>query len=191
MATIDELVYPEQQLEAESEHLRARAHQTLRLLGTHAIAAYQEFGGADRLLVASDLGVHEFAYRPAPDDPFESTVSQVLTRWANVKGVEMALRYARADSPRYAVHVSIREPGVQGALSVAGDEVVPLVEFGAACLALRGGCDPLRAQAPSSSQATSSVRMTALPTVPGRGCDPLRHTRRHWQRRCEGGFDRR
>ena len=44
MATIDELVYPDAQQEADSEHLRARALQTLRLLRAQEIAAFQEFG---------------------------------------------------------------------------------------------------------------------------------------------------
>ena len=100
MATIDELVYPDAQQESDSEHLRARAHQTLRLLRAPEIAAFQEFGGSDRLLVASSMGIHEFSYRPAPDDPMENTVSHTLTRWPNVKGVEMALRYrARRQHP--------------------------------------------------------------------------------------------
>ena len=114
MATIDDLQYPDADAEAESEHLRARARQTLRLLNAHEVAAFQEFGGSDRLVVASNLGVHEFSYRPAPDDPGDLTVGHVLTRWPNVKGVEMALRFPRADSPRYGVHVSIREPGIPG-----------------------------------------------------------------------------
>lgn len=135
VATIDELGYPSSEDEADSEHLRARARQTLRLLGAREIAAFQEFGGADRLVVASNLGVHEFGYRPAPDDPGELTVGHVLTRWPNVRGVEVALRYPRADSPRYGVHVSIREPGFQATASVATDETVPLVEFGSACVA--------------------------------------------------------
>lgn len=135
MATIDQLEYPDAQLEADTEHLRARARQTLRLLGAHEIAAFVEFGGSDRLLVASNLGVHEFGYRPAPDDPDDQTVGHVLTRWPNVKGVEVALRFPRADSARYGVHVSIREPGFQATASVAGDIVVPLIEFGSACVA--------------------------------------------------------
>ena len=135
MATIDELQYPSGESHADSEHLRARALQTLRLLGAHEIAAFQEFGGSDRLLVASNLGVHEFGYRPAPDDPGDLTVGHVLTRWPNVKGVEVALRFPRADSPRYGVHVSIREPGFQATASVATDINVPLVEFGSACVA--------------------------------------------------------
>jgi hypothetical protein len=135
VATIEELQYPSAESEAESEHLRARARQTLRLLGAREIAAFQEFGGSDRLVVASNLGVHEFSYRPAPDDPGDLTVGHVLSRWPNVKGVELALRFPRADGPRYGVHVSIREPGFQATASVATDVSVPLVEFGSACVA--------------------------------------------------------
>ncbi len=135
MATIDELVYPDAQQEADAEHLRARARQTLRLLRAQELAAFQEFGGSDRLLVASSLGIHEFSYRPAPEDPGESTVSHSLTRWPNVKGVEMALRFARADSTRYAVHVSVREPNFQASASVATDINVPLTDFGSTCVA--------------------------------------------------------
>jgi len=135
LATIDELQYPDADAEAESEHLRARARQTLRLLNAHEVASFQEFGGSDRLVVASNLGVHEFSYRPAPEHPGDLTVGHVLTRWPNVTGVEMALRFARADSPRYGVHVSIREPGFQATASVATDVNVPLVEFGSACVA--------------------------------------------------------
>ena len=135
MATIDELIYPDAQQEVDSEHLRARAHQTLRLLRAQELAAFQEFGGADRLLVASSLGIHEFSYRPSQEDPGESTVSHALTRWPNVKGVEMALRFARADSARYAVHVSVREPNFQAAASVPTDTSVPLTDFGGTCVA--------------------------------------------------------
>ncbi len=135
MATIDTLEYPDARAQTDSEHLRARALQTLRLLGAREIAAFLEFGGSDRLLVASNLGVHEFSYRPAPEDPVESTVGHVLTRWPNVKGVEVALRFPRADSPRYGVHVSVREPGFQATASVATDVNVPLIDFGSACVA--------------------------------------------------------
>jgi hypothetical protein len=135
MATIDELAYPDAQQESDAEHLRARARQTLRLLGAREIAAFQEFGGSDRLLVASSLGIHEFSYRPAPDDPSESTVGHSLTRWPNVKGVEMAIRYQRADSDRYGVHVSVREPNFQASASVATDSSVPLTDFGSTCVA--------------------------------------------------------
>jgi hypothetical protein len=135
MATIDELVYPDAQQEADSEHLRARARQTLRLLRAQELAAFQEFGGSDRLLVASSVGIHEFSYRPAPEDPVENTVGHTLTRWANVKGVEMALRFARADSARYAVHVSVREPNFQAQASVTTDVSVPLTDFGGVCVA--------------------------------------------------------
>jgi hypothetical protein len=135
MATIDELVYPDAQQESDSVHLRARAHQTLRLLRATEIAAFQEFGGSDRLLVASSMGIHEFSYRPAPEDPMENTVGHTLTRWPNVKGVEMAIRYARADSTRYAVHVSVREPNFQASASVTTDVSVPLTDFGSTCVA--------------------------------------------------------
>ena len=135
MATIDELVYPDARQEADSEHLRARARQTLRLLRAQELAAFQEFGGSDRLLVASSLGVHEFSYRPAPEDPSEPTVGHTLTRWPNVKGVELALRYPRADSARYAIHVSLREPNFQASASVAADVSVPLTDFGGTCVA--------------------------------------------------------
>ena len=135
MATIDELVYPDAQHEVDSEHLRARARQTLRLLRAQEIAAFQEFGGSDRLLVASNLGIHELSYRPAVEDPNESTVSHNLTRWPNVKGVEMAIRFARADSARYQVHVSVREPNFQASASVSTDVSVPLTDFGGNCVA--------------------------------------------------------
>jgi len=135
MATIDELVYPDAQQEADAGHLRARARQTLRLLRAVEIAAFQEFGGSDRLLVASNLGIHELSYRPATDDPSESTVTHALTRWPNVKGVEMVIRYARAESARYAVHVSVREPNFQASASVTTDASVPLTDFGSCCVA--------------------------------------------------------
>ena len=112
-----------------------RARQTLRLLRAQELAAFQELGGSDRLLVASSLGIHEFSYRPAPEDPAESTVSHSLTRWPNVKGVEMALRFARSDSARYGVHVSVREPNFQASASVATDINVPLTDFGSTCVA--------------------------------------------------------
>ncbi len=134
MATIDTIEYPDAQLQAETEHLRARARQTLRLLGAHELAAFHEFGGSDRLLVASSLGVHEFSYRPSPEDPGVPTVGHTLTRWANVKGVEVGLRYPRADSPRYEVHVSVREPNFQASARGSSEASVPAMDFGSACL---------------------------------------------------------
>jgi len=135
VATIDTIDYPDAQLAAASEHLRARAHQTLRLLGATELAAFQEFGGADRLLVASNLGIHEFGYRPSPEDPEANTVGHYLTRWPNVKGVEVTLRYPRADSTRFEVHVSLREPNFQAAARGSSDAAVPASEFGSVCLA--------------------------------------------------------
>jgi hypothetical protein len=135
VATIDTLEYPDAQLQADTEHLRARARQTLRLLGAQELAAFHEFGGSDRLLVASNLGIHEFAYRPSPEDPAANTVGHNLTRWPNVKGVEVALRFPRADSPRYDLHVSVREPNFQASARGTSDATVPTSEFGSVCLA--------------------------------------------------------
>ena len=134
VATIDTIGYPDAELHAESAHLRARARQTLRILGAQELAAFQEFGGAERLLVASDIGVHEFSYRPSPEDPSASTVGHTLTRWPNVKGVELVVRFPRADSDRYMAHFSIREPNIQASVNVQGDVPVPVVEFGNACV---------------------------------------------------------
>jgi hypothetical protein len=134
VATIDTIEYPDSQLRADTEHLRARAHQALQLLGAQELAAFHEFGGSERLLVASSVGVHEFGYRPSPEDPSASTVGHTLTRWPNVKGVEVSLRFPRADSSRYEVHVSVREPNFQASARGSSETTVPAVEFGSACL---------------------------------------------------------
>lgn len=134
MATIDTLSFPDPRVEEETRNLRDRARQVLRLLHATELAAFQELGGADRLLVASDLGIHEFGYRPSSEDPSVPTVGHALTRWVNVKGVELAIRFARADSDRYVAHVSIREPNFQAGTTVTGDAPSAAVEFGSACL---------------------------------------------------------
>ncbi len=131
---LDDLDYPDIYARERFADMRARAAQTMRILKTTELAAYQELGQYERLLVASTLGVHEFTYRPSATDPTVDTVSHALTRWSNVRGLEVHVGFVRADLARYGILVNMREPGFQGRDELAEDVGSALGDFGAVCV---------------------------------------------------------
>jgi hypothetical protein len=131
---LDDLDYPDDDTRARFADMRTRAAQTLRILKSTELASYQELGQYERLLVASTLGIHEFAYRPSATDPTVDTVSHALTRWSNVRGLEVHVGFVRADLSTYGILVNTREPGFQGRMEVADDTGSALGDFGAACV---------------------------------------------------------
>ena len=62
------------------------------------------------------------------------TVSHALTRWSNVRGLEVHVGFVRADLERYGILVNIREPGFQGRAEIAEDTGSALGDFGAVCV---------------------------------------------------------
>jgi hypothetical protein len=114
--------------------MRARALQTLRILKTDELASFQELGQYERLLVASTLGIHEFTYRASANDVTVDTVTHTLTRWSNVRGLEVHVGFVRADLPRYGIMVNVREPGFQARVEIADDASSALGDFGAICV---------------------------------------------------------
>jgi hypothetical protein len=131
---LDDLEYPDIYARERFSDMRARAAQALRILKTTELAAYQELGQYERLLVASTLGIHEFTYKPSATDVTVDTVSHTLTRWSNLRGLEVHIGFVRADGPRYGILVNIREPGFQGRIEIADDTSSALGDFGAACV---------------------------------------------------------
>jgi hypothetical protein len=131
---LDDLDYPDIDTRERFADMRARAAQTLRILKASELASYQELGQYERVLVASTLGVHEFTYRPSATDSTVDTVSHALTRWSNVRGLEVHVGFVRAGLPRYGILVNIREPGFQGRMEIADDTGSALGDFGAACV---------------------------------------------------------
>ena len=131
---IDDLEYPDIYTRERFADMRARAGQTLRILKATELASFQELGQFERLLVTSTLGIHEFTYRASATDATVDTVSHTLTRWSNVRGLEVHVGFVRADAPRYGILVNIREPGFQGRMELAEDVGSPLGDFGAACV---------------------------------------------------------
>ncbi len=131
---IEDLRYPDDDTANRFADMRARAAQAMRVLMTEQLAAYQELGQFERLLVASTLGIHELTYRPSATDPTLDTVAHALTRWSNVKGLEVNIGFVRADQARYGILVNIREPGFQAATEIAEDTGSALGEFGAVCV---------------------------------------------------------
>lgn len=134
MALINDLEYPDIYQRERFADMRARAAQTLRILQTTELASVQELGQYERLLVASALGIHEFTYRPSATDATVDTVSHALTRWSNVRGLEVHVGFVRADLERYGILVNIREPGFQGRAEIADDTGSALGDFGAVCV---------------------------------------------------------
>lgn len=132
---LDDLDYPDIYVRERFADMRARAAQTMRILQTTELAAFQELGQYERLLVASTLGIHEFTYRPSASDPTVDTVSHALTRWSNVRGLEVHVGFVRADLARYGIMVNVREPGFQGRAEIADDAGSALGDFGAVCVA--------------------------------------------------------
>jgi hypothetical protein len=132
---LNDLVYPDIYQRERFADMRARAAQTLRILQTTELASLQELGQYERLLVASTLGIHEFTYRPSATDATVDTVSHALTRWSNVRGLEVHVGFVRADLERYGILVNIREPGFQGRVEMAEDIGSALGDFGAVCVA--------------------------------------------------------
>ena len=131
---LDDLEYPDIYVRERFADMRARASQTLRILQTTELASLQELGQYERLLVASALGIHEFTYRPSATDATVETVSHALTRWSNIRGLEVHVGFVRADLPRYGILVNIREPGFQAREEIADDSGSVLGDFGAACV---------------------------------------------------------
>lgn len=131
---LDDLDYPDIYARERFADMRARAAQTMRILKTTELASFQELGQYERLLVASTLGIHEFTHKPSASDATVDTVSHVLTRWSNVRGLEMHVGFVRADLPRYGILVNIREPGFQGSKEIADDTGSALGDFGAVCV---------------------------------------------------------
>ena len=131
---LDDLEYPDIYVRERFADMRARASQTLRILQTTELASLQELGQYERLLVASSLGIHEFTYRPSATDATVDTVSHALTRWSNIRGLEVHVGFVRADLPRYGILVNIREPGFQAREEIADDTSSVLGDFGAACV---------------------------------------------------------
>ena len=63
------------------------------------------------------------------------TVSHALTRWSNIRGLEVHVGFVRADLPRYGILVNIREPGFQAREEMADDTgSSALGDFGAVCV---------------------------------------------------------
>jgi hypothetical protein len=131
---LDDLEYPDIYVRERFADMRARASQTLRILQTTELASIQELGQYERLLVASALGIHEFTYRPSATDATVDTVSHALTRWSNIRGLEVHVGFVRADLPRYGILVNIREPGFQAREEIADDTSSVLGDFGAVCV---------------------------------------------------------
>jgi hypothetical protein len=131
---LDDLEYPDVYVRERFADMRARAAQALRILKTDELASYQELGQYERLLVASSLGIHEFTYRPSASDSTVDTVSHALTRWSNVRGLEVHVGFVRADLPRYGILVNVREPGFQARAELADDVGSALGDFGAVCV---------------------------------------------------------
>jgi hypothetical protein len=131
---LDDLEYPDIYVRERFADMRARAAQTLRVLKTTELASYQEIGQYERLLVASNLGIHEFTYRPSAADVTVDTVSHALTRWSNIRGLEVHVGFVRADLSRYGILVNIREPSFQGSVEIPDDTGSALGDFGAACV---------------------------------------------------------
>ena len=132
---LDDLEYPDIYVRERFADMRARASQTLRILQTTELASIQELGQYERLLVASALGIHEFTYRPSATDATVDTVSHALTRWSNIRGLEVHVGFVRADLPRYGILVNIREPGFQAREEIADDTgSSALGDFGAVCV---------------------------------------------------------
>ena len=132
---LDDLEYPDIYVRERFADMRARASQTMRILKTTELASLQELGQYERLLVASALGIHEFTYRPSATDATVDTVSHALTRWSNIRGLEVHVGFVRADLPRYGILVNIREPGFQAREEMADDTgSSALGDFGAVCV---------------------------------------------------------
>lgn len=131
---IEDLDYPDAYTADRFADMRARATQAMHILATEQLAAYQELGQYERLLVASALGIHEFTYRPSAADPTIDTVAHGLTRWSNVKGLEVTIGFVRADQARYGIMVNIREPGFQASIEMPDDTESALGAFGAICV---------------------------------------------------------
>jgi len=131
---LDDLEYPDIYARERFSDMRSRAAQALRILETTELASYQELGQYERLLVASSLGIHELTYKPSATDVTVDTVSHTLTRWSNVRGLEVHVGFVRADAERYGILVNIREPGFQGRTEIADDTGSALGDFGAACV---------------------------------------------------------
>jgi hypothetical protein len=131
---LDDLEYPDIYVRERFADMRARAGQALRILKTAELASFQELGQYERLLVASTLGIHEFTYRPSATDATVDTVSHALTRWSNIRGLEVHVGFVRADLPRYGILVNIREPGFQAREEIAEDTSSVLGDFGAVCV---------------------------------------------------------
>lgn len=134
MVLLNDLEYPDIYQRERFADMRARAAQTLRILQTTELASIQELGQYERLIVASALGIHEFTYRPSATDATVDTVSHALTRWSNVRGLEVHVGFVRADLERYGILVNIREPGFQGRVEMAEDIGSALGDFGAVCV---------------------------------------------------------
>lgn len=131
---LDDLEYPDIYARERFADMRTRAAQTMRILKTTELASFQELGQYERLLVASTLGIHEFTYKPSASDVTADTVSHALTRWSNVRGLEMHVGFVRADLPRYGIMVNIREPGFQASREIPDDTGSALGDFGAVCV---------------------------------------------------------
>ena len=131
---LEDLEYPDIYVRERFADMRARGAQALRILKATELASFQELGQFERLLVASTLGIHEFTYRPSATDATVDTVSHALTRWSNVRGLEVHVGFVRADLPRYGILVNIREPGFQARVELPEDTGSALGDFGAACV---------------------------------------------------------
>ena len=131
---LDDLEYPDIYIRERFADMRARASQALRILKATELASLQELGQYERLLVASALGIHEFTYRPSATDATVDTVSHALTRWSNIRGLEVHVGFVRADLPRYGILVNIREPGFQAREEIVDDAGSVLGDFGAVCV---------------------------------------------------------
>jgi hypothetical protein len=129
-----DLGYPDIYVRERFADMRARAEQAIRILKATELASFQELGQYERLLVASTLGIHEFTYRPSAQDPTVDTVSHALTRWSNLRGLEVHVGFVRADLSRYGILVNIREPAFQASVEMADDTGSALGDFGAVCV---------------------------------------------------------
>jgi hypothetical protein len=132
---LHELTYPDERTRERYADMRARAAQALRIMKTDELAAYQELGQYERLLVASGLGIHEFTFRPSASDVTVDTVAHALTRWSNLRGLEVHIGFVRADMPRYGILLNVREPSFQASVEIGEDTGSALGDFAAVCVA--------------------------------------------------------
>jgi hypothetical protein len=131
---LHELGYPDDRTRERFADMRARAEQAVRIFQATELASYQELGQYERLLVASSLGIHEFTFRPSATDVTVDTVAHILTRWSNVRGLEVNIGFVRADLPRYGILLNIREPGFQASIETGEDVGTALGDFAAVCV---------------------------------------------------------